>query len=435
MRKRLIIMLLAAALVFAAAPASVMAAANPVLDAKAVCYTPQNDYKSGDCILTASKVMIRRASILRGSNTWSSITNKTLRSPATILGLLLHNFKFEADGLQYKVGMGLFSGNEDAARIKQFERLIQQHPEGVVVWGSDSSSFGMHGVLLVDVRDGVPYVMDSAYNVGTKNSGILKWDDSSMKSPKLCTQYWYIKGVSLAKGATAPAAGRPLAATSATSVNTASTLSLNDETVPEEIKKGSGFPVEGYVNSNYRIKNVEISVLNSSGKAVISKSTGPDDWSYDLSDLDRYFKFGTLSAGTYRYRISATDEMKSVTFVNATFKVTDKNAKTEKAEVKSKLKIISYNYPKSIKKGKKFKIRGRNTSNKKIMSVTVQVTDAAGNPLISVTKTPKAKSYNIRKLEKKIKFQKLPKGRYYYRVIATDKLKTKTLVDKKFKIK
>jgi len=530
MRKRLMAMLLAVILVITAMPVTVMAAANPKLDAKAVCYTPQNDYKSGDCILTASKVMIRRASILRGSKKWSSITNKTLRSPATVLGLLLHNFKFEADGLQYKIGMGLFSGNDDATRIKQFEKLIKQHPEGVVVWGSNSSRFGMHGVLLVDVRKGVPYVMDSAYNVGSWNSGILKWSDSSMKNPKQCTQYWYIKEVGIAKGAKAPASGKPLAAASAGSISTASTLSINDETIPTEIREGNGYPVEGHINSNYRIKKVEVAIIGSSGKAVISKSASPNDWCYDLADLDRYFKFGTLSPGTYKYRIKASDEKRSVTFVNSPFTVISKDAPTLSISgenqpssiniggsfyikgkiksntnissvrisvidssgktklsasakpgsrsynlrkldpkvkfgklkagkyryvvrakagsvtktlinckfsvvAKSRLRISLYNYPTSIKEGSRFFIWGRVTSDKLITKVSVKVVDGSGKVKFSASESPKSKSYNILRLDPKIKFRKLSRGTYRYKVIATDKVMTKTLVNKKFTVR
>ena len=533
MKRRLITVLLALTLVITAAPATIFAAANPTLDNKDVCYTPQNDYKSGDCILTASKVMIRRASILRGSREWSQITNKTLRTPATVLGLLLHNFTFEADGLKYKIGMGVFSGSDDATRIRQFESLIRQHPEGVVVWGSNSSRFGMHGVLLTDVRDGVPYVMDSAYNVGSYRQGILKWTDSSMKEPSKCTQYWYIKEVGLAKNANAPAAGRPLAAASATNVNTESTLSINQESVPSEIKQGSGFSVTGYINSNYRITRVEVSILNQAGTAVISKTVNPNDWCYDLDDLDRSIKFGTLAAGYYRYRVSASDEKRSVTFVDSTFRVLGRNEvanptlsvsnasqptsvdkgkgftvkgtvssnttitnvtvsiiddsgrvyvsasanpgsksynlKKIDARVKfgglaagsyryvitatagsltqtlidkpfnvvnnSKLKISSYNYPRSVKKGRPFTIRGKVTSDKKITKVTVQIVDEAGNEKISCTRSPGSKSYNLKKIDPKIRFGKLPRGTFYYRVIATDQAKTLTLVEKKFVIK
>ncbi|MBR2389832.1 MAG: hypothetical protein IKA94_03455, partial [Mogibacterium sp.] len=241
MKRKGITIILMLVMLFSLVTTSSLAASKATaipIDDVAVCYTPQSDYKSGDCILTATKVMIRRASIMRGSTKWNSISNKTLRSSATIVGLLLHKFTFEADGLAYKVNVGFFKGNTDAARIKEFTALIKEHPEGVVVWGSNASVFGMHGVLLTGVKDGVPYVMDSWYNLGPRQYGIQKWADSSMKNPSKCTQYWIIKEVGLAKKGKAPANGKPLAAASATDVNPESTLTITDKTTPTEITEG-----------------------------------------------------------------------------------------------------------------------------------------------------------------------------------------------------
>ena len=249
MKKRITVLMITLALIITAMPVPAAAATAPV-DRKSVCYTPAADYRSGDCILSATKVMIRRAMLLRGSTKWSTISNKTIRKKATIFGLLLHRFTFETDGMSYKVRVGFFKGNTNAARIREFERLIKAHPEGVVIWGKDASVFGMHGVLLTDVKKGVPYVMDSWYNLGPRKCGIQVWDDSSMKSPILCTQYWLIKEVGLAKKTKAPDKGSPLAPTSAKSVDTKSTLTIKDQTIPSNITQGSGFGVEGVILSH-----------------------------------------------------------------------------------------------------------------------------------------------------------------------------------------
>jgi hypothetical protein len=47
---------------------------------------------------------------------------------------------------------------------------------------------------------------------------------------------------------------------------------------------------------------------------------------------------------------------------------------------------------------------------------------------------PGAKSYSIKKLDREIKFGKLKKGTYHYVVEASDVIKSKTLVDQKFKV-
>ena len=438
MKRRITTLLLVIALCFTAMPMSV-SAASPNIDDKAVCYTPSSDYMSGDCILTASKVMIRRASILRGSKTWSTISNRTLRKSATIRGLLLHKFTFEADGLAYTVNVGFFKGKTNAERIKEFEKLAKAHPEGVVVWGSNSSVFGMHGVLLTGVKNGVPYAMDSYYNCGPRKRGILKWNDTSMKTPLKCTQYWCIKAVGPAKGVKAPANGQPLKPISATNTNVGSTMTICDQTIPKEVRQGGFFVVEGIVLSNYRLSKVTVSIVNSAGKAVVSKSVNPGAWSYDLFEIDRDIKFGVLSPGTYTYKVTAKDEKKTSTLVKSKFTVISLQtaiAKSKAAASKtSTLKISSYRAPSSIKKGNPFSIKGKIKSNKKITKVTVKVVGSDGKTKLSATAKPNKKSYQVRKLDLKIKFGKLAKGTYRYKVIATDTAKKKTLVNKQFTVK
>ena len=431
MKKKFISILLMLVLLFSLAAASAMAASEASavsIDDEDVCYTPSSDYKSGDCILTATKVMIRRASIMRGSTKWSEITNKTLRSSATIAGLLLHKFTFEADGLSYKIGVGFFKGNTDAARIKEFAALIKEHPEGVVVWGENASVFGMHGVLLTDVKNGTPYVMDSYYNLGTRQCGIQRWAESSMKAPLKCTQYWIVKEVGLAKKAKAPDKGKPLAPTSATNVNTESTLAIRGKTVPTEITEGDGFGVEGVISSNYRLTNVTVQIIDSAGLAVITKTVSPGVWCYDLIEIDSSIKFGTLAPGTYTYRISAKDEKKSLELVKAEFKVNPKPASD------STLKITSPIVPSAIYQGDGFSIGGKITSNYKISTVTVSVVDQSGKPLLKASAKPAAKSYNISNLDAKIKFGSLTAGKYTYKVVAKDEKQTKTLVSNDFEV-
>ena len=425
MKKRLAAILLALAVIFAAAPAeSSFAATDNTIESAAVYHTDAGDYQSGDCILTATKCMIRRALILRGSKAWANVTNKTLRSPATLLGLLLNTFTFEADGLSFKITCGYFSGNGDAARIKEIETLIKQHPEGIVVWGNNASKNGIHGVLVTSVKNGVVYAADSLHNTGNTSKGIQKWSDTSMKAVSNVTKYWYIKEVGLAKNAPAPKNGQAIKPISADNANYASALAISDPSIPTTLTQGKSFNVKGTITSNYKIKKVTVGVYNSSGKAITSKTVSPNAWSYNLSKIDSYIKFGTVPVGTFTYKISATDEKTTSVLVNAAYKV----------QGKSTLKISSYNKPKKIKKGKSFSIKGKISSNNKIKSVTVKITDSSGSAKCSARAKPNAKSYNIKKLDAKIKFGKLKKGTYYYVVEATDTVKSKTLVNKKFTI-
>ena len=263
------------------------------------------------------------------------------------------------------------------------------------------------------------------YNVSRiAAKGIQTWSDTSMKGPSKVTKYWYIKEVGLAKNAPKPKAGQPIKPLSASNVNYASELSISDQTIPDSLKQGYGFSVRGIISSNYRIKKVVVGVYNSSGKAMISKTVNPDAWSYDLSKIDYDIKFGTVPVGTFKYKITATDEKASAVLVNASFTVTGE----------STLKIKSYNYPKKIKKGKAYSIKGKISSNNKLTKVTVMVVNSKGKVKCKASAKPGKKTYNVKKLDRKIRFGKLGKGTYYYKIKASDTVKSKTLVKKKFTV-
>ena len=209
-----------------------------------------------------------------------------------------------------------------------------------------------------------------------------------MKDPVKVTKYWYIKEVGISKNTTR----------SNVSQSAVSTLSIKSQTVPGNLKQGKTFAVKGTVNSNYKLSNVTVAVVGSDGATVIGKSVNPNATSYKLSKIDKYLKFGTLAPGSYRYVVSATDQLISATLVDSPFMVT---GKASAAPTDSTLRITSVKAPSSIKKGKSFSIKGKVKSNVKITKVSIQVTDAAGNVKLKASAKPKAKSYNLKRLDSK----------------------------------
>jgi len=175
-------------------PFAAYGASDPLND-RATYYTAESDYIPGDCILTATRMMIRRAAILNGRTDWRKITNEVLRQDATVDGCLLSWFCFSDEGLTYEVSYGEFSGEDDASRIREIETLLKTHPEGIVVHGDWAAESGMHGCLAVKVENGQLYAMDSAFNMGIFSEGIQSWEDTSMLEPSLCTRYWYINEI------------------------------------------------------------------------------------------------------------------------------------------------------------------------------------------------------------------------------------------------
>lgn len=303
---------MALALIIMVMPAPVLAAKTSLED-KAVYYTPASDYKSGDCILTASKMMIRRACIMRGRGDWTKITNGSLRSLATTLGLLRNSFKVDTEGLVYKVDCGYFSGKGDAARIKEFENLLKVHPEGIVVHGENAATSGTHGVLVVAVRNGVPYAADSSRNTGLNNKGIQAWNDTTMLNVRKVTKYWYISEISVSTKTT-PGGSSSQAAP-------ASTLKIKSVRAPSKVKKGKSFSIRGTVKSNKKIKIVTVRILDSNGKVALKASKKPNAKSFSIKKLDKKIKFKKLSRGSYTYQVIATDTAQTLKLVNKQFTV------------------------------------------------------------------------------------------------------------------
>lgn len=176
-------------------PYAVSASTAELLEDKLVYHTEESDYISGDCVLSATRIMIRRAGIMNDDNEWADLTNALLRPHATEDGLMHNSFSYTDDGITYSISTGTFEGEDDAARIKEFAELVRSHPEGVVVYGVGAAETGTHGVLLIDVIDGVVYAADTSNNMGDINNGIQKWEDTTMLDPSLCTDYWYISEI------------------------------------------------------------------------------------------------------------------------------------------------------------------------------------------------------------------------------------------------
>ena len=424
MRRRIITLILTMALMMSLMPlASYAASELPDLNDNTMYYTP--DYRSGDCILSSAKSMLRRAAIARGSYNWDSITNTTLRSAATVSGRLFRNtFTYTNDGLSYKIVNQELSGNA-SNKMKDVTALLANHPEGIIIWGPSAATSGPHAVLIVGHAGGVLYAVDSTHNTYKSNAGIEPWGRTTMKTIDKCTDVWYISTINGVSASADPTGESTMCATG-----------INQ---PVSITQGKGFDVTGTVQSNYRISSVTISVIDSDGRTAISATSNPASFWFPLSHLDSAVRFGTLSAGRYTYRITAADEKKGNAVVHEnSFEVVSPvrgfvNNIVEKV-TDSTLRGESISQPDTLTQGSSFAVKGKVVSNYKITYVSAAVTDAYGNTVIGAEARPDAKSYKLANIDAKIKFGKLAAGTYNYVVTASDKQGTVTLVNKEFTV-
>ena len=404
-RRKLITIILTLALLITLMPVYTSAAGYlPDLNEKSLYYTP--DYRSGDCILSSTKSMMRRAAIARKSDDWDKITNTSLRGSATTRGLLKNKFNYTCDGIKYTVQVHALTGNS-AKKIKDITSLLKSHPEGVVVWGKGAATTGTHGILVTESKDGKLYCVDSTHNIRKRNVGIEPWENTTMKDISHCTYVWFCSNI---KGGAGSGTSGP------------STLNASLVREPGQIKQGNKFAIFGIVTSNYRINNVTVSVVDAAGKDVITKTATPSGGFYLISNLDSAVKFGSLKPGRYTYRIAAVDAKVgyAVLHENVFSVVPKKGAKSQSGTAASsgKVSISSVRAPSSIRKGSKFAIKGKLKSSKKIKKVKVQILDRTGKAVLSASAKPNKKSYNIKKLDAKITFGKLSKGDYVFAVKA-----------------
>ena len=103
----------------------------------------------------------------------------------------------------------------------------------------------------------------------------------------------------------------------------------------------------------------------------------------------------------------------------------------------SHVSASGWSAPTAIKAGKSFKIKGKLKSNIKIKRVEIGIAKSNGKwtKYKYDNKKVNAKTFNIKKADKKLKFGKLKAGTYYYRIYAhTRDGKVHTVINKKFTV-
>ncbi len=179
------------------------------------------DYRSGDCVLSANTYMLKRKAILLEDSNYKKIKNNT--KPEELNGgrgsvrkaachdtdghynnvNVRYSFK---KGTKYTVRTGTLPGTKKG-NTKRIKALIQEHPEGVVVWGPSCSPYGAHAVLASRItKNGNLRYIDSAHNTwtnspeyGGRNARMNVGEESIEKTivygVKYFTIYWYIKEI------------------------------------------------------------------------------------------------------------------------------------------------------------------------------------------------------------------------------------------------
>lgn len=206
---------------------------------------------------------------------------------------------------------------------------------------------------------------------------------------------------------------------------------------------GKTFSTKAVVkSSSYRIYSVTGGIYNSNGSSKIyEKTVYPNSFSYNVagSAIDNALLFNKLPVGTFIYRIVACDT--SGKTISRSCKFTVKNSNTSvtnnSTKAASTLTINLTQAPTSVSYGKCFGLRGTVTSNYSITSVNGYIIDSNGKTVQSTADNPNAKSLDIRyaNLNNNLLFNKLPRGTYRLRIVATDTSGTSRAITRSFNVK
>ncbi len=212
----------------------------------------------------------------------------------------------------------------------------------------------------------------------------------------------------------------------------ADTISVTGGVTVPNIEAGNVFSIHGTITSaSSALKSVTVGVYDSNGKWMTGKTVSPNTKTYDIANVDEAVTFGTLPAGTYFYKVIATNATHTNhTVVNQKFTVSNGNASTDTISITGGVTVPN------IEAGNVFSIHGTVTSaSSDLKSVTVGVYDSNGKWMTGKTVSPNAKTYDIANVDKAVTFGTLPVGTYFYKIIATNATHTNhTVVNQKFTV-
>jgi len=226
---------------------------------------------------------------------------------------------------------------------------------------------------------------------------------------------------------------------------------------PSTITKGKTFSIKGTIKSKKKIKKVEIGIVNSSNKWTKYKYTKKlNAKKFNIKKADSKLKFGKLAVGKYNYRIYVHTSDKKVTCVmDKPFYVVAKNGSAATSSsvstgsgsagssdgvgITSEVADVSLsnaNYPGDYSVGRGFNPRGIISSSEPITRVEIGIVFAPTNKWMryKYDASVNSKTFDISRAASSLKFDRLPGGKYRYRIYAHTAGGVKLVCNKAFTV-
>ena len=208
------------------------------------------------------------------------------------------------------------------------------------------------------------------------------------------------------------------------------TISVTGGVTVPNIEAGNVFSIHGTVTSaSSDLKSVTVGVYDSNGKWMTGKTVSPNAKTYDIANVDEAVRFDNLKAGTYSYKVIATNAVNAnIVVVNQKFTVSE--------SATANISITGGTTVPNITEGTPVIVKGTvSSTTSHIYSVTVGVYSTSGNLITGRTVNPNTKSYDLRNLDAYVNFDLLTPDNYLYRVTVSDGTKSQQLVNQAFQVK
>ncbi len=409
-------------------PVNAASSSLPDLSNKNIYFKQTGSY----CTLDSLAMVFRRKAILDGNENWKIITESSMKKGNwSDSGLANESvFKKTSYGLNmtsaakalYSMKNNNYKRNPSPAKvISELKKQLDKHPEGIVIYvyqnykknATTSGCKWQHAVLLTGYNGNTFYCVDPAKSAA---SGIINLQNSILTDSKhantksldklfsYAVKIWYVSS-------SANKATKEITSQDPVKEITVTTPTIKVTQYPTNLTSGSSFSIRGTISSKNKITSVKGYILDSKNKTVQSTTENPNSKSLNIRNLkvNQKLLFGKLSSGNYTLKIVAKDASGGSKTWTQAFTVT----------TPTKININFTQYPKSIAYKKSYSLRGTISSNYKINSIQGYILNSQGVVVQSTTDTPNAKSANIRslRLNQKMYFGKLAKGKYTLKVV------------------
>ncbi len=193
---------------------------------------------------------------------------------------------------------------------------------------------------------------------------------------------------------------------------------------PAVVAEGDALQLGGIIRSNEGdLTEVTLRICDPSGAVIAERSIDPKAQSFDLSLLSHAVQSESLTVGTYRCLVTATNREQTRTLLRHEFSVTSAGVLGREVCV-----------PKSIVLGTQMQASGILEASASLLSVQMDIMTPTGETLCSAAAAPKTKVYSLADLAAALETQQMPVGEYICEIRATTQKGTQTICRSDFAI-